>query len=68
MVLLANVALIHTNLIKNTKEHERDHRKDDSSHKTFVLRELVFILTSLARNHNSSSLLLVCWLKYSVWI
>ena len=22
MVLLANVALIHTNLIKNTKEHE----------------------------------------------
>ena len=26
MVLLANVVLIHTNLIKNTKEHERDHR------------------------------------------
>lgn len=29
MVLLANVALIHTNLIKNTKEHERDNRKDE---------------------------------------
>lgn len=24
--LSANVALIHTNLIKNTEEHERDHR------------------------------------------
>ncbi len=28
MVLLANVALIHTNLIKNTKKHEKDNRKD----------------------------------------
>lgn len=41
MVLLANVALIHMNLIKNTKEHERDNRKYDSSRKTIVLRELV---------------------------
>lgn len=29
MALSANVALIHTNLIKNTKEHERDNRKDE---------------------------------------
>ena len=28
MALSANVALIHTNLIKNTEEHERDNRKE----------------------------------------
>lgn len=43
--LSANVALIHTNLIKNTEEHERDNRKYDSSRKSIVLRELVFHLS-----------------------
>ena len=30
--LSANVALIHTNLIRNTEEHERDNRKDQRGH------------------------------------